>query len=1321
MTKRTKQYDLFISYADADREWVEGYLLDSLQQAGVTYITESAFTVGGVRLLEFERAIQQSHRTLLVVSSAYLADGVNQFISLLSQTYGMETQTWPVIPMLLQSVSLPLTLRALVPLKATEPEEWGESVERLCTDLNGAVIAPVPPPSCPYPGMVSFGIEDSNLFFGRDQEIEELQARLRLHSFITVIGPSGSGKSSLVFAGLIPALQQSRLFGSGDWQIRVMRPGEAPLTTLSNMLSGSLDLQQTTKKLLIVDQFEEVFTVAGTEAEPFQVELLKLSTTPNVYLVLTVRADFYSELMSCPLWHRIQNHRLEVVPLKGDCLRQAILEPANSVGVFIEAALLERLLVDAAEEPGVLPLIQETLVLLWENLERRFLPLRAYEALMLTRSSYDSPGHETRTGLQVAIARRADTALATLDRDFEKQQRISRRIFLRLVQFGEGRADTRRQQPLDELRSSTDDPTLFDQTMEHLVRYRLLTLSGGERNLAKKVDIAHEALITSWPALQQWISERREAEQTRRRLAAKAEEWERLGHGSGGLLDAVELAEAERWLSSPDAIELGFGKALIELVDASRRAVEEALQLEEERQKREISLMQAALEKEQKARQAAQLRNRIAITASVIMTGLAGAIFYFWQVSEKQKMTAQLDAISASSESLMLTQRKFDALLEALRAGHQLQRQKAIPSATQLNVIFALQQAVYGIRERNRLQEHQLAVNSASYSPNGQLIASGDDDGVIKLWNLEGSVNQSFETESAGITTIDFSFDGKLIASGSADGTVKLWKLDGSVDRTYVVQDSAVTSTNFSPDGKWLIAAADNGTVHLLNLSQLSNRSWQAHEEITYSAIFASNGSLVTAGYDGFIKVWNLEGQLLNEWKGHEELIRSLALSPDGKVLASGSDDFSVKLWSLEGQLLQRLESHQKSINSVAFSPDSKTLATGSNDNSIKLWSQNQEKFELEETLHGHTDFINGVNFSPDGKTIVSASSDNSIRIWSRDSQEPKVEIEAIGFDGDVALDQISSSAISPDGRYVATVNFDNLIKIWDFEGRLAHSFTADHQAPVTGISFSPDNQMIATASVDSSTKLWSLEGSPIVTLNGHDETVTSVSFSPDGRSVLTTSFDKTVKLWDLDGSLKSTWTGHNDNVAQAVFAPDGRSIASVSWDYTLRTWSLDTTPLQTLEGYTDAIESVAFSPSGDHRIAAAGREGLIQLWSRDGHLLGKLQSPTGWIKQISFSPTTNFLATRQDNWDASDANNGLINIWSAGYNRPKQLPAHQGTVWAIHYRNDGTLISVGVDNTIALWSFDLAHLLETGCEWLQDYLNTNSGLHEDGRQICEE
>jgi hypothetical protein len=299
--------------------------------------------------------------------------------------------------------------------------------------------------------------------------------------------------------------------------------------------------------------------------------------------------------------------------------------------VYLESALVERLVADAANEPGVLPLIQETLVLLWERIERRFLPLRAYDALVLPRHSYGPIEGKQRSGLSVALARHADGVVTRLD---ESAMAIARRTFLRLIQFNEGRADTRRRQPIQALRVADEDPELLDAVIEELVEKRLLTTSGGDGGGPRQVDIAHEALIDGWPTLQQWIAERRSAELVRRRLDAKCDEWVRLGKKSGGLLDDAEIGEAETWLANTGDVGLGASILLKELVTESRRAIDEAKARELENQRELAEAKARELAQTKKALGAAKVRNRIAWGLSQRSHFLRRSRFFRWSPHE---------------------------------------------------------------------------------------------------------------------------------------------------------------------------------------------------------------------------------------------------------------------------------------------------------------------------------------------------------------------------------------------------------------------------------------------------------------------------------------------------------------------------------------------------------------------------------------------------------------------------------------------------------------------------------------------------------------
>ncbi|HYH64747.1 MAG TPA: PAS domain-containing sensor histidine kinase, partial [Urbifossiella sp.] len=423
--------------------------------------------------------------------------------------------------------------------------------------------------------MRPFRPEEVKYFFGREAEVEDLYLRVRNHPLVYLIGPSASGKSSLVTAGLLPALQARE---PGRWVVREIQPGREPLAALAGALScepGGLTgdpaaaardaarrFGPDTRLVLIFDQFEALFTQTSPAERAAVVSAIRgLRGVGGCVVLPVMRADFYPDLMASGLWPVPRSGRVEVAPLRGNALRAAIRRPAQAAKVRVEERLLDRLLADAADEPGVLPLVQETMCLLWGVMSNR----------KLTLTDYGRLGRDGRTGLAVAMAAKADGALDALS---DRQRATARRVCLRLVQFCEGRPDTRRQQSLSSLRAADDEPAAFDQTVRLLADHHLITLSGGGDDHGAKVDLSHEALIRGWPTFRAWLAEQRDAEQTRRRLTDRVAEWVRADR-AGNLLDRVALAEAERWLEGADAADLGIDHDLRGLVAQSRAAIEE--------------------------------------------------------------------------------------------------------------------------------------------------------------------------------------------------------------------------------------------------------------------------------------------------------------------------------------------------------------------------------------------------------------------------------------------------------------------------------------------------------------------------------------------------------------------------------------------------------------------------------------------------------------------------------------------------------------------------------------------------------------------------
>ncbi|AFZ14569.1 WD-40 repeat-containing protein [Crinalium epipsammum PCC 9333] len=527
----------------------------------------------------------------------------------------------------------------------------------------------------------------------------------------------------------------------------------------------------------------------------------------------------------------------------------------------------------------------------------------------------------------------------------------------------------------------------------------------------------------------------------------------------------------------------------------------------------------------------------------------AGLLAQLRQEAEYQKKRAedlqrsQIDALSRYADALWQSHQELDALREAIRAGVTLKQIDGIKTDTRVRVVTALQQVVYGIRERNRFAGHSSSVKSVTFSPDGQTIASASNDNTVKLWNLAGRELQTLTGHSSPVKSVTFSPDGQTIASASNDNTVKLWNLAGWELQTLTGHSSPVNSVAFSPDGQTIASASNDKTV----------------------------------------KLWNLASRELKTLTGHSSYVYSVAFSPDGQTIASASNDKTVKLWNLAGRELKTLTGHSSYVYSVAFSPDGQTIASASNDNTVKLW--NLAGRELK-TLTGHGNAVNSVAFSPDGQTIASANNDNTVKLWNLAGRE----LQTLTGHGTA----VKSVAFSPDGQTIASASWDKTVKLWNLAGRELQTLTG-HGSYVYSVTFSPDGQTIASASNDKTVKLWNLAGQELQTLTGHSSYVYSVAFSPDGRTIASASWDKTVKLWNLAGRELQTLTGHSDYVNSVAFSPDGQTIASASNDKTVKLWNLAGRELQTLTGHSDYVNSVAFSPDGQ-TIASASWDNTVDL-----------------------------------------------------------------------------------------------------------------------------
>jgi Tol biopolymer transport system component len=949
-------FDLFVVHASADADFVRGYLLPTLNLPSSRVQLIDELPLGGLVVAEIDRGVSRSRFTVAVLSPAYLADRWAVFGELLASH--LSDEDVHVIPLRLTGCQLPLRLDARVSLDFTDHARWESEAARLRELLHSDAPAAEQIP-CPYPGMRPFGEEDASRFFGRDPEIDDLVGRLDGgEREIYVIGPSGSGKSSLVQAGLLYVLDigSSRLERS--FVVRTMRPGEQPTDRLAKALEGDLATPGATvgtfvarhlpaeKVLIFIDQFEELFTLAGPEErQRFITTLRVLRAEPRCYLLLALRADFFGALMDSALWPDVAGRmsRLEVAPLRGSALAKAITEPAIRVGVYVEMRLCDRLVADAAAEPGTLPLVQETLRLLWGKRHQRLLGLADYEAL----------GNGGR-GLDVAIARRADATMRTLT---VAQQAIARRVLLRLVSFGEGRADTRRQQPVQALRSAADKHEEFAHALQRLIDDRLVTVDGAKGTDDALADLSHEALITAWPALREWISRRRAGEQQRRRLEAKVDEWIERGRGAAGLLDAVQLSEAAQWMQSDAARELGSGDELRALVARSRSEIEKGERL---RRRRTAVLAVVSLVASVLAFVAWSQRRDVQRAAEAQRLMQQGAILLDRQ--PRQALLYFVAARAAGIESPLLR----DLFAQAARSLPLIAFVvRSSPVASAAFTPDGPQGVPVGDDTTARVRdiktgqavteslEHQSYVTGAAFSPDGTLVVTASWDKTAQVWDARTGKPVTAPLRHLGAVVAAFSPDGTRVVTASEDKTARVWDArTGKPVTAPLRHEGPVVATAFSPDGARVVTASWDHTARVWDATTGNQVTILRHQGPVNSAAFCADGTrVVTASSDQMAQVWDATtGNPVTGPLEHQDRVTVAAFSPDGTRVVTASMDKTARVWdAATGKPVTAPLEHQSAVVSAAFSPDGTRVVTASWDKTARVWDLSVHMGSLED------------------------------------------------------------------------------------------------------------------------------------------------------------------------------------------------------------------------------------------------------------------------------------------------------------------------------------------------------------------------------------
>jgi WD40 repeat protein len=1209
---------------------------------------------------------------------------------------------------------------------AAEIQQWEDALSRVRrAPGRRPVDAPVP-----YRGLASFQPADAEWFYGRKQLIDTVIGYLRdTHVScgpLVAVGASGSGKSSLLRAGVVPALRSGALGtpSSDTWPMILFTPGPRPLHELAQQLASltGADAAQLAEKLLVrpeccrdlvaqaarqptdpgladsstvgtaadvgqrrcgrlvivVDQFEEVFTSCPDEAtrRSFITALCAAAGSKSqtaALVVIGLRADFYPHALHYPeLVRPLQDHQVVVGPMSAAELRSAILEPAHKARLDVEDGLVEVLLRDLAPAPG-------------DDVAGAAhgagtLPLLSHALLMTWRNSRRGrltvADYQASGGIHGAVARTAEDAYGDLNAG---QQELTRQIFLRLVHVADDTADTRRRVARSELLLTDGNE---QRVLDLFIERRLITAE------TDQIEIAHEALLLAWPRLREWIDAYRSDGRIQRQLRTAAEAWQHsdreptLLYSGGRLTDTIEWAADSGHYQQLNAVEREFLRASAEHKKAQDRAAR--------RRTRRLQALVAAL-----------------ATLSVTV-----GLLSLYAFEQKAAATEQRNLAISRQVAIDANQLRSTDVALAMQLSLAAYRVAPTPEARSSLLESYLTPAA------TRVLGPPGVMQSVAITTTGRMMAAGGESGTVRLWRLAdpgrlAPLGQPLTTGAGTIFSVAFSPDDRILAAGGGNKTVRLWNV-----------------TNPARPVPWGPSLTGPGNT-------------------VYSVAFSPDGQILAAGSaDDTVRLWDVAnprhpfplGPPLSGPKGY---VQSVAFSPNGHLLAAGCADGTVRLWDITDPRRPRpvappLTSAKDTVFSVAFSPSGRTLAAGSADDKVQLWNISDPGRPVPDgaALTGPDGWVNSVAFSPDGRTLAAASSDSKVWIWSLSTRKVTLtlpqpapvtavlyrhESNALvtsGADGIATLWQIPGPVLvgptSPifgatfaQRHIMAVVSADNTARLWNVADprqpvMLGHAIPdASKSSLASGAgAINPAGDVLVAGAANGTCQVWDVQNPArpvaLAQLRGPTADVQYIAFSPDGRLLAVTGNNDATWLWNMSDPrrpvLLDKLAGLTNYGLSIAFSPNGHLLAVSGADKLVHLWNITNNrhpvPLKTIAGASSYVNSVVFSPDGK-LMATGSADDKVRIWNvanphKPVQVGSSLTGPTNYVYSVAFSPDGRTLA--------ATAGDGSVWLWAVtAPSRPQLLATLTGATGAVftdsYDINRNVLATAGDDGTVRLWN----------------------------------